>query len=66
MPATVSCPRNASSVATGTKARAMSSARVGSTSSAAPPVVGSGLATTGVPYRMASTGGSPNPSSKGT
>ena len=44
----------------------MESASSGSTSNAAPAVLGSGLATTGVPKAIASTGGRPNPSTRGT
>ncbi len=42
----------------------MASTETGSTSKAAPSVLGSGLATTGRPQFMASTGGSPKPSTK--
>jgi len=44
----------------------MESMSRGSTSKAAPAVLGRGLATTGAPKAMASTGGRPNPSTSGT
>ena len=44
----------------------MASTSAGGTSQAAPPVLGMGVATTGVPQAMASTAGSPHPSRRGT
>src|SRR5438270_7259919 len=65
-PAVTSWERTPSWPATWTRASAMASVSRGSTSKAAPPVLGMGLATTGAQAYMASTAGSPKPSSNGT